>query len=95
MNDDEKEAEEYFWKYLKETFPIYDDFDYGDFEFKLLQIFKHGIEHGRKDYIKAEKAIEVVAAWISKLQGEQGHDYLSDYTDEEFIKEAKEELGIK
>jgi hypothetical protein len=59
------------------------------------QAYDEGMNNILRTHIRKSKAIEVVAKLISKLQGEQGHDYLSNYTDDQFIKEAKEELGIE
>lgn len=96
MTDDEKEAEAW----------VTDNMSWDDYECEWVEsgvkTFLAGMEHGRKGYIKAEKAIEVVAMNLCRQvngltrweQIRNSDDSLDIEDRENYFLLAKKELGI-
>ena len=61
--------------------------------------FLDGVKHGRKGYIKAEKAIEVVAMFLYFMESRDlvPHEFidLPEKYRETYLDEAKKKLGIE
>jgi predicted hydrocarbon binding protein len=109
MTQDEKDMnkliysiiEDYKFRNMRMQFPI-TEVDiiatYNDQETEAQKLgrvlFKAGIEYGRKGYIKADKAINVVADLLNSMELNVTTN-LEELNRIDFIAEAKEELEIE